>query len=128
MEEQKKEPEGTPKSDEDFSQRPRRRVHWVWPLGLAVAGIGGAAAFMLRGCWHMRMGWPIRHDDEFSYQVCLGCGVKRLFDPKTFHAYGSYGYDLHELIAHERALRLRRARRHEENQKRNEELRTKSEG
>jgi hypothetical protein len=69
---------------------------------------------MLRGCWHADMGWPVRHDDEFSYQVCMGCGIKRLFDPKTFRAYGPYGYDVVELIARERALRLRRAQRLEE--------------
>jgi hypothetical protein len=85
-------------------------MHWVWPLGLAVAGLGSAAAFMLRGCWHPRMSWPIRHDDEFSYQVCPGCGIKRLFDQGTFHAYGPYGYDLHDLIARERTERIRRLR------------------
>jgi hypothetical protein len=95
-------------------EHPHRRTHWVWPLGLAVAGFGGVAAFVLRGCWHLRMGWPTRYDEEFSYQICMNCGTKRLFDEKTFHSYGPYGYDLHELIARERALRLRRLRQHEE--------------
>jgi hypothetical protein len=90
------------------------RVHWIWPLGIAVAGLGGLAAFMLRGCWHTNMSWPVRFDDEFSYQVCTGCGIKRLYDEKTFHAYGPYGYDLHELIARERTARLHRLRRHTE--------------
>ena len=99
---------------EDPPAHARRRSHWVWPLGLALAGLGGAAAFMSRGCWHKDMGWPTKHDDEFSYQVCMGCGIKRLFDPQFFRAYGPYGYDMHDLIAHERALRMQRARRHEE--------------
>jgi hypothetical protein len=79
-------------------------------VGLALAGLGSAAAFMLRGCWHPRMSWPIRHDDDFSYQVCTACGIKRLFNQATFHAYGPYGYDLHELIARERTERMRRLR------------------
>ncbi len=98
----------------EVPERPRRHTHWVWPLGLAVAGLGGMAAVMLRGCRHSRMGWPIRYDDEFSYQVCLDCAVKRLFDEKTFRAYGPHGYELHELIARERALRQRRIRKQEE--------------
>jgi hypothetical protein len=97
----------------ELPPRPHRHVHWAWPLGLAVAGLGGAAAFILRGCWHTSMSWPTRHDEEFSYQVCTSCGIKRLYDQKTFHAYGPYGYDLHELIARERAARLRRLQKHE---------------
>jgi hypothetical protein len=33
--------------------------------------------------------------------VCLGCGIKRLFDEKNFRAYGPYSYDLDKLIAWE---------------------------
>ena len=102
-----------PVSQETPKRRPRR-PHWGWSLGLAAAGVGSAAAFMLRGCWHLHMTWPQRYDDEFSYQVCPGCGIKRLFNEKSFHAYGPYGYDVEELIARERALRIRRMRRHEE--------------
>ena len=65
---------------EDPPAHSRRRSHWVWPLGLALAGLGSAAAFILRGCWHKDIGWPTKHDDEFSYQVCLGCGIKRLVE------------------------------------------------
>jgi hypothetical protein len=36
---------------------------------------------------------------EHSYQVCLGCGIKRLFDEKTFRAYGPYSYELNRLTA-----------------------------
>lgn len=95
-------------------QPPTPHRHWVWPLGIALAGLGGAAAFMLRGCWHTHMGWPLKFDEEFSYQVCTTCGIKRLYDEKTFHAYGPYGYDLHELVARERALRVKRLHKHTE--------------
>ena len=37
-----------------------------------------------------------------SYQVCLGCGVKRLFDEDRFRSYGPFRYDLNELIAWKR--------------------------
>jgi len=61
-------------------------------------GVAGAAVVLLRGCWHGKMSWPVRSQD-YSYQVCLGCGIKRLFDEKTFQAYGPYSYDLNRLIA-----------------------------
>jgi hypothetical protein len=48
------------------------------------------------------MSWPVRFQDH-SYQVCLGCGIKRLFDEQAFRAYGPYSYDLNRLIAHDRA-------------------------
>jgi len=83
-----------------------RWSRWAWPLGLLAAGAGGAAAFLLRGCWHTKMSWPIR-EGERSYQVCLGCGIKRLFDEGTFRGFGPYGYDVKELIAWERAIRMR---------------------
>ncbi len=89
-----------------------RHRHWVWPLG-ALAGVGSVMAFMLRGCWHSSMSWPIRVDDDFSYQVCTACGIKRLYDVKSFHAYGPYGYELHELIARERTARMRRRKQQE---------------
>ena len=37
--------------------------------------------------------------------MCLGCGIKRLFDEKKFHGYGPYGYDVKKLIAREQAVR-----------------------
>ena len=46
------------------------------------------------------MSWPVRFQ-QHSYQVCLGCGIKRLFDEKNFRAYGPYSYDLNKLIAWE---------------------------
>jgi hypothetical protein len=84
---------------------------WIWPIGLAVAGVGSVAAILLRGCLHNRMSWPIKDEEshEFSYQVCTGCGVKRLFDETCFEAYGPYSYDLHKLIARERLWRKNHA-------------------
>jgi hypothetical protein len=72
-------------------------------------GIAGAAVVVLRGCWHRKMSWPIRVQ-EHSYQVCLGCGIKRLFDEQAFRAFGPYSYDLNRLITlrrmqHDKALR-----------------------
>ena len=52
---------------------------------------------LFRGCWHRRMSWPVRAQD-CCYQVCLGCGIKRLFDESTFRAYGPYSYDLDRLL------------------------------
>ena len=70
----------------------------------------GAAVFVFRGCWHRKMSWPIRVEG-YSYQVCLGCGIKRLFDENTFHGFGPYSYDLHHLIARDRAARMKALRR-----------------
>ncbi len=98
-------------SDVPQPKSSRSRVpRWTLPA-LAIAGLGAAATLILRGCWHRNMSWPTRAEDEhghFSYQVCVDCGVKRLFDERVFLAYGSYGYDLHDLIAKERLSRRRR--------------------
>jgi len=88
----------------------KRWSRWAWPFGLLAAGVGGTTAFLLRGCWHTRMSWPIREGDH-SYQVCLECGIKRLFDDREFCGYGPYGYQVNELIARERAIRMRRGRK-----------------
>jgi len=89
------------------------KSRWMWPLGLMVTGLAGAAVTVLRGCWHQKMSWPVRAQ-EHSYQVCLGCGIKRLFDEQGFRSYGPYSYDLHRLIAWDRA---RRAKFERESQK-----------
>jgi hypothetical protein len=73
----------------------------LWPLGLMATGIAGAAVFLFRGCWHGKMSWPIRLH-QHSYQVCLGCGIKRLFDEKEFRSYGPYSYDLQRLLVWDR--------------------------
>ena len=70
--------------------------NWLWP-GVVAASVTGAAVFFLRGCWHSKMSWPIA-ERGCSYQVCLGCGIKRLFDERKFRAYGPYRYELDELI------------------------------
>lgn len=44
----------------------------------------------------------------YSYQVCLGCGIKRLFDEDAFRAYGPYSYDLNRLISWAKARTGRR--------------------
>jgi len=90
----------------------KKSSRWIWPLSLMATTVAGAAVVVLRGCWHSKMSWPVR-SHECSYQVCLNCGIKRLFDEKNFRSYGSYSYDLERLISWERAKRLRE-REHED--------------
>jgi hypothetical protein len=75
-----------------------KKSRWKVPLGLMATGVAGAAVLVFRGCWHRKMSWPVRYQ-QHSYQVCLGCGIKRLFDEKSFCAYGAYSYDLNKLIS-----------------------------
>jgi hypothetical protein len=79
-----------------------KKSRWFWPLGLLATGLAGAGLVIFRGCWHSRMSWPVRAQNH-PYQVCLGCGIKRLFDEEAFRAYGPYSYDLNRLIAWDRA-------------------------
>src|SRR5258707_10771576 len=74
-----------------------KRSNWWWP-GVVASSLAGAAVLVFRGCWHGKMSWPIG-GQGYSYQVCLSCGAKRLFDEKTFTAYGPFRYDLNELTA-----------------------------
>jgi hypothetical protein len=74
-----------------------KKSTWLWPAGAVATGVAGVALLLLRGCWHRRMSWPVRAQG-YSYQVCLGCGVKRLFDEKNFRSYGPFHYDLARLI------------------------------
>jgi hypothetical protein len=80
----------------DKSEKLKRSIWW-WP-GAVATSLAGVAALAFRGCWHGKMTWPIRVQG-CSYQVCLTCGAMRLFDAKTFSAYGPFRYDLEELVA-----------------------------
>jgi hypothetical protein len=80
--------------------KPKSR--WSWALGLLATGVAGIGVVLVRGCWHGKMSWPVRAQDH-TYQVCLGCGIKRLFDEQEFRAYGPYSYDFNRLIAWDRA-------------------------
>lgn len=82
-----------------------KKSGWLWPVGVMATGLAGAVVVALRGCWHRRMSWPVR-GQGCAYQVCLGCGAKRLFDEDRFRAYGPYRYDLNELIAWSRVARM----------------------
>lgn len=77
------------------------KSRWLWLWGALATGLAGASVVVLRGCWHGKMSWPVR-TQEYTYQVCLGCGIKRLFDEAAFRAYGPYSYDLAHLIAWDR--------------------------
>jgi len=78
-----------------------KKSSWWW-RGVVATSLAGAAVAAFRGCWHRKMGWPVAVQG-YSYQVCLSCGAKRLFDEKTFSAYGPFRYDLNELIAREKS-------------------------
>ena len=80
----------------------KKKSGWLWPLGVVATGLGAAGVVVFRGCWHGKMSWPVRYQNH-SYQVCLGCGIKRLFNEKDFRAYGPYSYDLTRLIAWDNA-------------------------
>ena len=71
-------------------------LRWFWPASVIAAGVTGAAVIMMRGCWHRKLSWPLSVHGS-SYRVCLGCGIKRLFDEPSFTSYGPYSYDLNEL-------------------------------
>src|SRR5260221_14424389 len=74
-----------------------KRSNWWWP-GVVASSLAGAAVLAFRGCWHGKMSWPIG-GQGYSYQVCLSCGAKRLFDEKNFSAYGPFRYYLNEITA-----------------------------
>jgi hypothetical protein len=74
-----------------------KKSKWLWPLGLLATSLAGVGVVLFRGCWHRKMSWPVRAQG-YSYQVCLGCGIKRLFDEQAFLAYGPYSYELDRLI------------------------------
>ncbi|MFZ3213743.1 MAG: hypothetical protein WA188_19735 [Terriglobales bacterium] len=75
-------------------------------LTLAVAALGAGLLMLVAGvvslrllrCPHRKMSWPIRQNGH-AYQVCLDCGIKRLFDETQFRAYGRYSHDLDQLLS-----------------------------
>ena len=89
-------------SDREEKPGKSRKAKWLWPAGVAATGLAGFALLVLRGCWHRKMSWPVRIQGS-AYQVCLGCGVKRLFDEKSFRSFGPFSYNLDDLIAWDRA-------------------------
>jgi hypothetical protein len=86
---------------EPQKSEPARKSNWRWAAEVVASGLVGAVGVAFRGCWHGRMSWPVGVQG-YSYQVCLNCGAKRLFDEENFSAYGPFRYDLSELIALER--------------------------
>ena len=78
-----------------------KKSNW-WRAGVVATSVAGAVVVAFRGCWHGKMSWPIGVEG-YSYQVCLSCGAKRLFDEKTFRAYGPFRYDLNDLITGEKS-------------------------
>jgi hypothetical protein len=82
-----------------------KKSSWWWPGGVATT-LAGAAAMAFRGCWHSRMSWPVGAQG-YSYQVCLSCGAKRLFDEKTLCAYGPFRDELNELIVWQRSRKTK---------------------
>lgn len=91
--------------DQESGPKKTKRSRWLWPMGLLATGMAGAAV-LFRGCWHSKMSWPIR-SQGCAYQVCTGCGIKRLFDEDAFRGFGPYSYDLQRLLAYDRAQRLK---------------------
>ena len=97
-------------SNKEKREKPRK-ASWLWPAGMAATGLAGFGLLLVRGCWHRKMSWPVRIQG-CAYQVCLGCGVKRLFDEKAFRSYGPFSYDLEELIAWQNSRSQPRAEPH----------------
>ena len=92
------------KADPIEREKPRKSSWW-WP-GVVATSLAGAAVVAFRGCWHGKMSWPVGVQG-YSYQVCLCCGAMRLFDEKTFSAFGPFRYDLNALIAWEKSAKPR---------------------
>lgn len=94
-----------PGQEQEPNSKKAKRSRWLWPMGLLATGMAGAAV-IFRGCWHSKMSWPVR-SQGCAYQVCTGCGIKRLFDEDAFRGYGPYSYDLQRLLAYDHARRTK---------------------
>src|SRR5436309_8234456 len=102
---------------------------WMFPASVALAGIGSAATLLLRtGCNH-KWSWPrrvsaedMKHtgDENYSYQVCTKCAIRRLYDEKLLQPFGPLGYELHDLIAHDRAAHIRWLQKQERKQEKHD--------
>jgi hypothetical protein len=80
-------------------EQPEFKKSKSWPTVVATS-VGGLVVAAFRGCWHSNMSWPVGVRG-YSYQVCLGCGAKRLFDEDEFRAHGPFRYDLNEFTAYQ---------------------------
>jgi hypothetical protein len=99
--------EAQPNSESPDSEKEKKNMaRWFLPVSLAATGLAGLAVLVARGCWHRKMSWPVTVQG-CSYRVCLGCGIKRLFDEPTFTSYGPYSYDLNKLTAWDRKRRAK---------------------
>ena len=65
-------------------------------------------------------------DETYSYQVCTKCGIRRLYDEKMLRHFGPAGYDLHDLIAQDRAAHIRWLQKQERRQEKQQEKRAKT--
>jgi hypothetical protein len=117
-------------SDRDEKQRQDPKLpRWMFPAGIALAGIGSAATLLLRAGCHHKWNWPMRvraedvkrsGDESYSYQVCTKCGIRRLYDDQILRPFGPLGYDLHELIEHDRAAHIRWLQKQERKQEKHD--------
>lgn len=41
------------------------------------------------GCWHKQLSRPFSSKSD-SYRVCVDCGARRNFDPKTLKTHGAF--------------------------------------
>ena len=77
---------------------PTKETSWYLPACPAAwVRIAASLVGVLFGCcWHKNLSWPMS-DKRYTYQVCVVCGMKRLFDKNSFRGYGSFSYDLNKI-------------------------------
>lgn len=54
----------------------------------------------LFGCWHKQLSRPFTTKRD-SYRVCVGCGARRGFNPKTLQTYGAFYFPVETEIKSE---------------------------
>lgn len=54
----------------------------------------------LFGCWHKQLSRPFTNRRD-SYRVCVGCGARRGFNPKTLQTYGAFYFPVETEIKSE---------------------------